>query len=337
MPVVMRTLPLDRPEAGGRIGGRQPRNERQQHRRNQRQADADPQQRAVDAEIERAHREARRIARDHRQHRPRDQHAEQRAGAAQQHAFGEQRAPQRAGARAKRRANRQLAFAAHRAREDQVGDVRARDDEDQAGRAEQHQQDRARRRGDLIAQLHRVDAEVILHRIRFLVRRQHAAVNGAQLRARLLEVGARREPAEELRHPMHAAVLHRRRHVMRARDDVRDQLRFGGIRHRRLEHADDRRRAIAQLDLLAEHVLVAVQRLGPEAMRQHRHARRLRAIVGGIDQPAANRLQAHHREERSADDAGADDARFAEADQRELDRREVAELRDRLEAGSSDR
>ena len=49
VPVVMRTLPLDRPEAGRRIGGRQARNEREQHRRDQREADADPQQRAVDA------------------------------------------------------------------------------------------------------------------------------------------------------------------------------------------------------------------------------------------------------------------------------------------------
>ena len=165
------------------------------------------------------------------------------------------------------------------------------------------------------------------------MRGQHAGVNRAQLRARLLDIRSGLQPAEELRHPMHAPVLHRRRHVMRARDDVRDQLRFRGIGHRRLEDADDRRGAIAELDLLAEQRFIAVQRLGPEAMRQHRHARRLRAIVGGIDQPAADRLEAHHREERSADDAGADHARFAEADQREVDRREVAELRDRLQAG----
>ena len=31
--------------------------------------------------------------------------------------------------------------------------------------------------------------------------------------------------------------------MMRAGDDVRDDLGFGGIGHRRLEHADDRRRA----------------------------------------------------------------------------------------------
>ena len=119
-------------QAGRRIGGRQPRDEGEHDRRHQRQADADPEQRAVDAEIERANGEARRIPRDHRQHRPRDQHAERGAGAAQQHAFGEQGAPQRSGARAEGGANRQLAFAAHRAREDQVRDVRARDDEDQS-------------------------------------------------------------------------------------------------------------------------------------------------------------------------------------------------------------
>ena len=47
-------------------------------------------------QVERAHREARRVARQHRHHRPRDQHAEDRAGAAEQQALGQQRAPQRA-------------------------------------------------------------------------------------------------------------------------------------------------------------------------------------------------------------------------------------------------
>ena len=46
VPVVMRTLPLDRPRPVGRIGGRQPRHEREQHGGDERQADADPQQRA---------------------------------------------------------------------------------------------------------------------------------------------------------------------------------------------------------------------------------------------------------------------------------------------------
>ena len=46
----------------------------------------------------------------------------------------------------------QLALAAHRARQDQVGDVRAGDDEHDRGGGEQHEQDRPRRRGNLIAQ-----------------------------------------------------------------------------------------------------------------------------------------------------------------------------------------
>ena len=53
---------------------------------------------------------------------------------------------------AERGAHGQLAFAAHRARQDQVGDVRAGDDEHDGGRGEQHEEDRSRRRGDLIAQ-----------------------------------------------------------------------------------------------------------------------------------------------------------------------------------------
>ena len=57
-------------EAVRRLGGGQPRHERQQHRRHQRQADADPQQAGIDREVERAHREARRVARQDRHHRP---------------------------------------------------------------------------------------------------------------------------------------------------------------------------------------------------------------------------------------------------------------------------
>ena len=153
-------------EAIRRVGGRQPRHEGEQHRGDQGEADTDPQQRRIDREIERAHRVARGVARQHRHHGPGDQHAEDRAGAAQQQALGQQRAAQRRPAGAERGANRQLAFAAHRSREDQVGDVRARDDEDQARRRQQHQQHRPRRRRDLVAQLHRFDPEVVLHRIR---------------------------------------------------------------------------------------------------------------------------------------------------------------------------
>ena len=75
----------------------------------------------------RAPRSARRSGRRRVTSGPRQQHAEHRAGAAEHEALGEQRPAQRAGARAERRAHGQLAFAPHRARQDQVGDVRAGD------------------------------------------------------------------------------------------------------------------------------------------------------------------------------------------------------------------
>ena len=186
VPEVMRTLPLGQAEAVRRLGGRQSRHERQQDGRGDREADADPQQAGVDGEVERAHREARRVARQDR--RPSAARSATPSTAPAPHSSRLSASSVRRSARpagAERRADRQLAFAPHRSREDQVRDVRAGDDEDQRRRREQHQQHGARRRGDLIAQPHRVDAEVGLRRIRLgMLLRRIARVNRAQLGAR---------------------------------------------------------------------------------------------------------------------------------------------------------
>ena len=80
----------------------------------------------------------------------------------------------------------------------------------------------------------------------------HRRVNRAQFGARRVQVGARRQPGEELGHPVDAAVDHRRRQMVRAGDDVGDDLGLGRVGDRRLEDADDRRRAVAEPDGLAE-------------------------------------------------------------------------------------
>ena len=136
----------------GACGDGQPRHVGEDDGRGHRQAGADPEQARVYRDVERAHREARGVAADDGDERPREQHAQNGAAAAEDQALGEQRSPQRARARAERRAHGQLPFAPDGAREDQVGDVRARDREDDACRGEQQEQDRPRRRGDLIAQ-----------------------------------------------------------------------------------------------------------------------------------------------------------------------------------------
>ena len=131
---------------------RQSRDEREEHRGRNRQAGADPEHARIDGDVERADGEAGRVTADDRDERPRQQQPEHRAGATEHQALGEQRPPQRAGAGAERGTDGQLPFAAHRSRQDQVGDVRARDDEHDSGGGQQQQQHRPRRRGDLIAE-----------------------------------------------------------------------------------------------------------------------------------------------------------------------------------------
>ena len=76
------------PEPGRRVRRRQPRDVREHHGRDHRQAGADPQQARVHRDVERAHGEARGIAADHGDERAREQHAEHGAGAAEHQALG---------------------------------------------------------------------------------------------------------------------------------------------------------------------------------------------------------------------------------------------------------
>ena len=228
-------------KAAGGVGRRQARHEREQHRCGQGQAHADPQQACVDGQVEGANREAGRISAEDWHYPQRDDHTENRPDAAEQQAFREQRSAQRARTGAERRPYGQLAFPPDRSGQDQVRDVGARDDEDQRRRGQQDEEHRSRPRCDLIPQQLRVDPEVGLRRVRLGVFLEDGAVDGAQLGARRLEIRAGRKAAEQFRHPMGAARHHRCRQVVRARDDVRDDLGFGRIGHRWFEDADDRR------------------------------------------------------------------------------------------------
>ena len=76
--------------------------------------------------------------------------ADDAAGDRQQRALGQQLPHQPPASRAERGAHRQLAIAPQHARERQVGDVRARDQQHEPGRAEQDQQHLARADGQLL-------------------------------------------------------------------------------------------------------------------------------------------------------------------------------------------
>ena len=94
-------------------------------------------------------REIRRRQREERRHAPaRDDGTAEAGGERQHHALGEELADQAAASGADRRAHDDLAAARRGARQQQIGDVGAGDEQHEAHRAEQHEQRLPRRADD---------------------------------------------------------------------------------------------------------------------------------------------------------------------------------------------
>ena len=227
VPPLMRMLPLVKPKPrDGSLAGRRGRNASRTEA-----VSANPQKAGVQGQIERADGETGGVPRQHAHHRLRNGNADERAGRTEDEALGEERSPQRAGARAERRADGEFGFTAHRARQNQVGHVRACDHEDERRCRQQHPQHRPRTLGNLIAEQDSADAELGRRRIRLGVLPDHGGVDRFQLRARGLEIDAGREAPEQLCHPMLTPGHHRCRQVMGAGDHIGDELGFRRIRH----------------------------------------------------------------------------------------------------------
>ena len=164
----------------------------------------------------------------------------------------------------KRRADGQFGFAAHGSRQHEVGDVGAGDDEQQAGGGEEHPQDGVGARIDLVVHARDVDLVVVVGLVDLGMRGDHGGVDGAEFGARGVESGAGSEAREDFGHAMFAAGDHGGGEMMRAGDDVGDDLGFHGIGHGRLKNADDGGGARAleafEPDGLADHAGIGVQR-----------------------------------------------------------------------------
>src|SRR5207249_7712661 len=100
-----------------------------------------------------------------------------------------------------------------------------------------------------------------------------------------------------------------------------------------LEDAEHCGGARTEADGPADHGWVAVERRGPEPVREDRRARRLGTIVLRVQQAAEHGAKAHHIEERAADDAGLHHAGLAaETNHREVDSGEITKAADRGDA-----
>ena len=201
--------------------------------------------------------------------------------------FREQLPDQARTPRTKRAAHRQLTLAGAGAREQQVGDVRARDQQHEPDGAEQHEQRCAHSPRDPIAQRSGAEREPI-------VRRCEA---GTQVPADRLQVGIDPLRAEPRPHPPdHRQVLAPatglrpcvERLVVRERtvhvDVARNPLP-------RREHADDLVRVSVQLQCAPDHVRAAELAL-PERVTQHHHALAPGRVLLACEQPPRRGAQA---------------------------------------------
>ncbi len=197
---------------------------------------------------------------------------------------------QPAAAGADRGAQRNLPLPAGCAHEQQVGDVRARDQEDEADGAEQHVQRRADVGDERFAEELRRETVVGRERRKLLAEDLGRRL---QLGLRLLE----RHPWHQLRRDLEIVSLVAGVRIELERDpDVRVGEELLEIR-RAIDHADDRVRYAAQRHHPTEHVRIAVEAPRPGLEAQDDGALAIRAILVLVEGPPHEHPRAEEAEE----------------------------------------
>src|SRR5262245_59770347 len=159
----------------------------------------------------------------------------------------------------------------------------------------------------------------------------HRRVHGAQVDASLLKRCSGSQTREKFRHAMGTLGDHRRRKMMRAAGDVRDNFGLLWIRDARLKHTDDCGGTFAKLNGLANHRRVSVESVGPETISEDKDTGGLRGVIFRADEPPENRMRTHHVEVGSVDHSAINFSRLAEPDESEGDCGEIAKLVEALD------
>src|SRR6516164_1434031 len=116
--------------------------------------------------------------------------------------------------------------------------------------------------------------------------------------------------------------------MVRAGNDVGNDLSVLRIWDTRLEHADDCRRPIAkatQANRFADDRRILLKGGRPEAIGENDDTGSVATVVLRPDEAAEHRMKPHHVEIRAADNAGLDFPRLTQPDHGEADHGEVAE------------
>ena len=196
--------------------------------------------------------------------------SEPRTGERKHHAFGEELANEPATAGAERDADRQLVPPRQRTREQQAGDVGARDQQDEGGRAHQGEEPRAGGAGHSRPNRHQTRVDAAERSRDFALQCAHHAIDVVLRRT---QRQGRRDAGEDPDRP-HVRVS---RVTRKARDVPRnDRVRALVRRHAEAwrHHADHGPLAARHLDRAADDRGVGGEATPPDAVEQHDHAAR---------------------------------------------------------------
>ena len=206
---------------------------------------------------------------------------------AEHHALGHQLPDDPAACRAERAADRHLALATRRARQQQVRHVRRRDEQQTADGAEQHVQNPTHVTDDGVLERNRVECPVLRPGVLPL----QAGADDLEIRPQLGERHARLEPRDgrEVERPATLRLLHRQ--------DAPDFLVAPRIGEVSRHHADDDVRLRADRHRTSDDRRVAVVAAHPERVAEHGRLRGAWFVVAVLKDAAEQRPGAQHVEE----------------------------------------
>ena len=229
----------------------------------------------------------------------RDAEADDAAGGGEQQALDQQLPHDAPARRAHRVAHRDLARPCRRARQQQVGDVGAGDQQDEADRAHQGQEHDADRAGveAFVERLDDADGELL---VAGRMSRGQALDDAVELGPRLRggDAGLQAREHGEVADVAAAALLRRR-------DRRHPQLGVGRELDAGRHHADHRGRLAVDADRQAEHAAIAAVARLPQRVAEDHHALGARLVVAAPEAAAEE-----HRLAQDVEGVGGDpDAR----------------------------
>ena len=226
-------------------------------------------------------------------------------------AFGEKLLHHAAPARAERRPDGELLLARVGSREQEIGEVRARNDQHESDDALQNPDRRLHAADDVVLQ--RIDPKPMPGRVRHVgIRRDVLPVHELHLevRPRQRERHARLEATDQIEKV--AAAVSRIDGIQRERQPQLDLLIVHVVAAR--HDADDARLHAVDVEDRAERVLVRAERPLPQLVRENRDVFGVRQRVFAGEHPSADRLNAERRHQLVRDERGDGTARHVGAE-----------------------